>query len=74
MDVVIKIPPVTLAPLLPIVNPLMVTTKGEVPIAAIDVVKTIDEELVLLHATTRSATFAATTWTNGADGAKKFEG
>ena len=67
-------PSVTLAPLLPMVNPLMVTTKGEVPMAAIDVVKTVDEDLVLLHATTRSATLAAPTWTKGADGAKKFEG
>jgi hypothetical protein len=67
-------PSVTLAPLLPMVNPLMVTAKGEVPMAAIDVVNTIDEELVLLHVTTRSATLVAPTWTNGADGAKKFEG
>ena len=67
-------PSVTLAPLLPMVNPLMVTTKGEVPMAAIDVDKTIDEELVLLHATTRYATLTASTWTKGLDGAKKFEG
>ena len=67
-------PPVTLAPLLPMAKPLMVTTKDEVPMVAIDVVKTIDEELVLLHATTRSATLAAPTWTKGVDGAKKFEG
>ncbi len=56
------------------VNPLMVTTKGEVPMVAIDVEKTIDEELVLLNATTRSATLAVPTWTKGVDGAKKFEG
>ena len=67
-------PSLTLAPLLPMVNPLMVMTKGEVLMAAIDVDKTIDEELVLLHATTRSAILAAPTWTNGVDGAKKFEG
>ncbi len=73
-DVVIEMPSVTLAPLLPIVNPLIVTTKGDVPITAADVVKTTEVELVLLHATTRSATLAAPTLTNGVDGAKKFEG
>ncbi len=67
-------PSVTLAPLLPMVNPLMVTTKGEVPMAAMDVVKTIDVELVLLHATERFATLEAPSWTIGTDGAKKFEG
>ena len=45
-DVVMEMPPVTLAPLLPMVNPLMVTTKGEVLMTAMDVVKTIDVELV----------------------------
>ena len=67
-------PSVTLAPLLPMVNPLMVTTNGKVPMAAMDVVKTTEVELVLLHATVRSATPAAPAWTNGADGAKKLEG
>jgi hypothetical protein len=69
-----EMPPVTLAPLLPMVSPLIVTTKGEVPMVAIDVVKTNDEELVLLHATTRYATLTASAWTKGLDGAKKFEG
>ena len=49
----------TLAPLVPMVKPLIVTTKGEVPMTAEDVVKTIEVELVLLHATVRSATLAA---------------
>ena len=67
-------PSVTLAPLLPMVNPQMVTTKGEVPMAAMDVVKTIDVELVLLHAIMRFATLAAPTWTTGVDCAKNIEG
>ena len=54
-----EMPPVTLAPLLPMVKPLMMTTKGEVPMTAEDVVKTIEVELVLLHATVRSATLVA---------------
>ena len=72
--VVIKIPSVTLAPLLPMVNPLMVITNGDVPIAAVDVVKTIEVELALLHTTVRSVTLAAPAWTKGEDGAKKLEG
>ncbi len=58
-DVVMEMPPVTLAPLVPMVKPLIVTTKGEVLMTAEDVVKTIEVELVLLHATVRSATLAA---------------
>jgi hypothetical protein len=67
-------PSVTLAPLLPMVNPLMVTTKGEVPMTAVDVVKTIEVELVLLQETERSATLVAPAWTTGVDGAKKLGG
>ncbi len=73
-DVVMEMPPVTLAPLLPMVNPLMVTTKGEVPMATIDVVKIIDVELVELHKTERFATLEAPSWTIGIDGAKKLGG
>ena len=58
-DVVMEIPSDTLAPLLPIVNPLIVTTKGEVAIIAADVVKTSEVGLVLLHATVRLATLVA---------------
>ncbi len=58
-DVVMEMPPVTLAPLVPMVKPLMVTTKGEVPMMAMDVVKTIDEELVGLHNITRFVTLEA---------------
>jgi len=54
-----EMPPVTLAPLVPMVKPLMVTTKGEVSMTAMDVVKTIEVEPVGLHATVRSATLAA---------------
>jgi len=50
-DVVMEMPSVTLAPLLPMVNPLIVTTKGDAPITAADVVKTSEVELVLVHAT-----------------------
>ena len=58
-DVVIEMPPVTLAPLLPIVKPLMVTTKGELSMSAADVFKTIEVESVLLQATARFVTLAA---------------
>ena len=58
-DVVMEMPPVTLAPLVPMVKPLMVTTKGEVPMMAMDVVKTIDVELVGLHNITRFVTLEA---------------
>jgi hypothetical protein len=73
-DVVMEMPSVTLAPLLPIVNPLIVTTKGDVPITAADVVKTSEVELVLvlLHATVSCATLVAPALTNGVDGAKKL--
>ena len=75
-DVVMEMPSVTLAPLLPIVNPLIVTTKGDVPITAADVVKTSEVELVLvlLHATVSCATLVAPALTNGVDGAKKLKG
>ena len=52
-------PSVTLARLLPILNPLIVTTTGDVPITAVDVVKTTEVVLVLLHATVRPATLVA---------------
>ena len=64
----------TLAPLVPMVNPLMVTTNGEVPMSVIDVVKTTEVELVLLHVTARSATLVAPAWTKGVDAAKKLGG
>jgi hypothetical protein len=76
-DVVMEMPSITLAPLLPIVNPLIVTTKGDVPITDADVVKTSSEvelELVLLHATASSATLVALALTYGVHGAKKLEG
>lgn len=73
-DVVTEMPPVTLAPLLPMVNPLMVTTKGEVLMAAMDVVKIIDVELVGLHNITRFVTLEAPAFTKGVDGAKKLGG
>jgi hypothetical protein len=73
-DVVIEMPSVTLAPLLPIVNPLIVTTKGDVPITVVEVVKTTEVVLVLLHATVRLATLVAPALTYGADGAKKLGG
>ncbi len=73
-DVVMEMPPVTLAPLLPMVNPLMVTTKGEVPMAAMDVVKTTEVELVRLHTITRFVTLEAPACTKGVDGAKKLGG
>ena len=69
-----KMPSVTLAPLVPMVNPLMVTTKGKVPMTAVDVVKTIEVELVGLHTTERSATLVAPAWTNGVEGAKNLGG
>ena len=69
-----NMPSVTLAPLVPTVNPLMVTTKGEVSMTAMDVVKTIEVELVGLHATERSATLVAPAWTYGVEGAKKLGG
>ncbi len=52
-------PSLTLARLLPILNPLIVTTTGDVPITAVDVVKTTEVVLVLLHATVRPATLVA---------------
>ena len=52
-------PPVTLAPLLPMAKPLIVTTKGEVPMTALDVAKTIEVGLVLLQASARSETLVA---------------
>ena len=58
-DVVMEMPPVTLAPLLPMVNPLMVTTKGEVLMTAMDVFKIMDVELVGLHNITRFVTLEA---------------
>ena len=67
-------PSVTLAPLVPTVNPLMVTTKGEVPMTAVDVVNTIEVELLLLQLTERSATLVAPAWTYGVEGAKKLGG
>jgi hypothetical protein len=75
-DVVMEIPSVTFATLLPIVNPLIVTTKGDVPTTAADVVKTSEVELVLvlLHATVSSATLVAPALTNGVDVAKKLGG
>ncbi len=74
-DVVTEMPPVTLAPLLPMVNPLMVTTKGEVLMAAMDVVKIIEVELVLLHMMTRFATLESPIAKEGlTEGAKKFIG
>jgi hypothetical protein len=73
-DVVIEMPSVTLAPLLPMVNPLIVTTNGDVTITAADVVKTIEAELVLLLATARPATLVAPALTYGVDGAKKLGG
>jgi hypothetical protein len=75
-DVVMEMPSDTLAPLLPVVNPLIVTTKGDVPITAADVVKTSEVELVLvlLHATASFATLVAPACTYGVDGAKKLGG
>ena len=73
-DVVMEMPSFTLAPLLPIVNPLIVTTKGDAPITAADVVKTIEVELMLLLATVRPATLVAPALTYGVDVAKKLGG
>jgi hypothetical protein len=72
-DVVMEMPSIMLAPLLPIVNPLIVTTKGDVPITAADVVKTSEVGLVLLPATVRLAKLVAPAWTY-VDGAKKLGG
>jgi hypothetical protein len=73
-DVVMEMPSITLAPLLPIVNPLIVTTKGDVPITVVEVVKTTEVVLVLLHATVRLAKLVAPALTYGVDGAKKLGG
>ena len=69
-----EMPSLALAPLLPIANPLIVTTKGDVPITAADVVKTVQVELVLLLATVRPTTLVAPALTYGVDGAKKLGG
>jgi hypothetical protein len=41
---------------------------------AVDVVKMIEVELVLLQVTERSATLVVPAWTTGVDGAKKWGG
>ena len=67
-------PSVTLAPLLPMVKPLIVTTKGDVPITAADVVKTTEVKPGLLQVTIRPAVLVAPAWTYGVDIAKKLGG
>ena len=63
-----------MAPLLPIVIPLMVMMKGNVSMTAMDVVMTTEVELGLLHTTEIFATLVAPGGIKGVDGAKKLEG